>query len=739
MKNQPGKKILIIEDNAGDQLLLHENLKSTGLLIGEIIMVESLEEGKALIKIKEFDLLFLDLFLPDSEGLSSLPDLIKLNPKLPIIIYSGLSDTQMALHAITLGAQDFLIKGDYSNSLLEKTVRYSIERKSNLEALEQSIERYNLVSKATHDMVWDWNLISNEVYRNTDAWKKMFKTKEVREVGTIEEWAEKIHPEDRAIVEQAIEDAIKTHGPELFEAEFRIVRDDGSIGYIEDRGYIIRNDEGKAIRIIGASQDITERKIAEQKVAISEQRFKSLVQNSADLLAILNAEGNYIYVSPSSKIILGYEPDFFTGKSPFSFMHADDVERTMATLMKAGSQPFVKVPLFRFKNASGDWRWIESTFSNRMNDPVINGIVVNSKDVTERKIADDEIEKLSMVARNTLSGVFILDANRKIQWVNNAFTTITEYSLEDVIGKNPREFLYGKNPDPAIFSEVKKLTTKGHTYEGERLNYTKSGKPIRVWLQLQTLYNNKGEVKQYFGVQTDITHQIELEEKVEMEKIIKQKQITDAVYSAQESERSEMGREMHDNINQLLGATLLYINMAKKNNDERDSFLINASTYTMSAIEEIRKLSKTLITPLIKEKGLIDSVKDLAEDMMLVHPIQILITANNFIDDELSDKFILNIFRIIQEQINNIIKHAQAKKVHINIEDNSGKLLISVTDDGVGFDTSKRKNGVGITNIKSRCELFNGTLLLLSKPDEGTKLSLSFNKKELLIYNPVAV
>ena len=154
--------------------------------------------------------------------------------------------------------------------------------------------------------------------------------------------------------------------------------------------------------------------------------------------------------------------------------------------------------------------------------------------------------------------------------------------------------------------------------------------------------------------------------------------------------------------------------MARKDEESRDSLLTNASTFTLTAIEEIRKLSKTLITPLIKEIGLKDSIKDLTEEIMLVHPIQILFTAKDFIEDELNDKFKLNIFRIVQEQINNILKHAQAKKININMEDYDGKLLISITDDGIGFDTRKKKAGVGITNIKSRSELYNGTMLLNS-------------------------
>lgn len=599
--------ILIIEDNPGDQLLLQQDLLSTNLLIADVVMVETLAQSVNYIHQQHWSLIFLDLFLPDSTGLDSLSELIKVNPKIPIVVYSGLSDAQVAIKAITFGAQDFLIKGDYTISLLEKTVKYSIERKHNLESLEDSNTKFNLISKATHDMIWDRDLLTGVVERNAEGWRKIFKTPKGREPEYKSDWLLKIHPDDRNRVKQTMDDAIDSDTDQLFELECRILRDDNTIGYVEDRGHIVRNDKGKSVRVIGATQDITQRK---------------------------NAEA--------------------------------------------------------------------------------------------------ELKKLSMVAEETLSSVFITDANRKIQWVNNAFTKITEFTLEEAAGKSPSELLYGTSPDEENFIYLRAQTAKGLRFESERLNYTKSGKPIWVWLQLQAMYNDAGELTQYFGVQTDITRQKELEEKVELEKILKQKQITDAVFVAQENERTEIGRELHDNVNQLLGATRLYIDMAKKNQTDQESLLTNASTHTLTAIEEIRKLSKILITPLIKEIGLADTIKDLAAEIMNVHPVQILFTEDNFIEAGLSDKFKLNIFRIVQEQINNILKHAQAKNIYINIKDDDKKLFVSITDDGIGFDTTKRKSGVGLTNIKSRSELYNGDVLLSSVLGKGTTLSITFNNSDLL-------
>ncbi|MEO6455046.1 MAG: PAS domain S-box protein, partial [Ginsengibacter sp.] len=400
--------ILIIEDNPGDQLLLHENLKSIKL-ISEITMVETLTGAINLLKEQTFSLIFLDLFLPDSTGLESFTELIKTNSKTPIIISSGLSDSQVAIRAITLGAQDFLIKGDYDNKILEKTILYSIERKRNLEIIEESNERFNIVSKATNDMVWDWNIITGEVYRNKERWAKIFGSKE-ETPGNYEDFTQRVHPDDRLRVNIILQKLLyETPNENLFEAEFRALRDDGTYAIIYDRGYIIRDEEGRPLRAIGASQDITERKMAEQKVILSEQRFKSLVQNGSDIIGILDQQGNYLYLSDSIKNILGYDPTFLLGKNAFSFIHIDDQPEAKLFLEKLLIEKHLTAPPHRFLNADGKWRWMESTISYFMDDPAVKGIVVNSKDITDKKIADDEIKKLSLVAKETINGVIITD------------------------------------------------------------------------------------------------------------------------------------------------------------------------------------------------------------------------------------------------------------------------------------------------------------------------------------------
>ena len=601
--------ILIIDDNPGDQLILEEGLYSTDLSITEIIKVGNLSNGKKIVSKKPFSLVFLDLFLPDSEGLDSFTDLQKVNPVMPIIIFSGLSDKNVALKAISLGAQDFLIKGEHTNEILEKTVTHCIERKKNIETIKANNERHETLLKVTNDILWDWDLITNLVSWSGNGLGKYLDPGISDKNVPPHFWLKRLHNDERKVVLVSIYTTINTN-KKVWQCDHRFLRNNGNYDYMHSRGYILCNDENKPVRMIGSMQDITERKLADEKLIFREKRFKALIQNSADLISLLDKKGNYLYVSDSVVNILGYEPITFIGKNTFSYIHADDVEYIKTTILKMEAGNFIKLNPTRFRNKNGEWRWLESTLVNMLNDNALDGIIVNSRDITTR---------------------------------------------------------------------------------------------------------------------------IEAEQQLEEATISRQKEVTEAMIEGQEKERSDIGRELHDNINQLLVATKLYIEMGIKTESGNHELLSNAVTYIMLAIEEVRKLSKILITPFIKDIGFTESIKCLAEDIMHVNPIIIKLVIDGFDQEILNEKFKLNIFRIVQEQINNILKHSQAKYVNILLQQTNEHVCIFIIDDGVGFDTSIRARGVGISNIYSRAALYKGNVIITSTPGNGCIMHVTFNEIKLLI------
>ena len=241
------------------------------------------------------------------------------------------------------------------------------------------------------------------------------------------------------------------------------------------------------------------------------------------------------------------------------------------------------------------------------------------------------------------------------------------------------------------------------------------------------IYNGK---KAILAIGNNVTEKIQLENSLNEERHIRQKQITDAVITGQERERSELGEELHDNINQILASTRLYIECAIADENPRKDLLDKGRILLDSAMKEIRKLSRTLLPPSLGEVSLIEALDDLTKDILLVNPVEINMDWKDFNEYGLNQKLKLTIFRIVQEQLNNIYKHAKAKKVIISLKKNDDHINLTIKDDGKGFDTLTKRTGVGLRNIMSRVEVNNGNVSIDSKPGEGCELTVQFLIKE---------
>ncbi len=156
-KTTGGLSILTVEDNSRDLFLLERMLRASCLEIDDFFSADTVKEASQILSAGQIDLVLLDLSLPDSFGIHSFLHLRPLVQKIPVIILTGTNDTEMGLEAIKEGAQDFLVKGEFDENLLARSIQYSLERKRNIESLRVSNERFNTVVRATNDAIWDWD------------------------------------------------------------------------------------------------------------------------------------------------------------------------------------------------------------------------------------------------------------------------------------------------------------------------------------------------------------------------------------------------------------------------------------------------------------------------------------------------------------------------------------------------------------------------------------------------------
>lgn len=257
--------ILIIEDDPEDQAMLETYLKNTHLTISGITMASTVAEAISYLRQQSYSLIFLDFFLPDSTGLEGYVKISKINSAIPVIILSGLSDTALSLKAISLGAQDFILKGEYDAPSLQKSVWYSIERKKNIESVKEISERYDIISKATNDIIWDWDLATDKVKWLGQGLKNYLCPNADLTNISDDFWVRGLHPEERKNVVNSLYETI-AKGENSWEYDYRFLKNDATYAHVNSRGYIINNDAQKAIRMIGSIQDITARKNAELEI-----------------------------------------------------------------------------------------------------------------------------------------------------------------------------------------------------------------------------------------------------------------------------------------------------------------------------------------------------------------------------------------------------------------------------------------------------------------------------------------
>ncbi len=176
--------------------------------------------------------------------------------------------------------------------------------------------------------------------------------------------------------------------------ELEIYRKDGSTMWAENLVTVMRDSDGRPVGILGVTRDITERKRAEEELQRKEEYFRSLIENASDAISILNADGTIRYQSPSYESVLGYVPEEEVGRSLFNNIHPDDITKVSEDfarlLQDPGYTPHFEV---RVKARDGSWRVLEGVARNLLHHPAVAGIVVNLRDITQRKQAEEKLKK----------------------------------------------------------------------------------------------------------------------------------------------------------------------------------------------------------------------------------------------------------------------------------------------------------------------------------------------------------
>lgn len=223
----------------------------------------------------------------------------------------------------------------------------------------------------------------------------------------------------------------------------------------------------------------------------------------------------------------------------------------------------------------------------------------------------------------------------------------------------------------------------------------------------------------------DVTQRKRIEQKLQNEQKRYQRIMTRQILIAQEQEREHIGHELHDNVNQILTTVKLYLETARQKEALQKNLIDRSVIYLQQCINEIRHLSHRLSAPTLGTQSLVDSLQDLIESVSSIADFDIHLCVEKY-KQPVSKELSLAIYRIVQEQLNNIIKHSGASKVTILLLQTEGETELRIEDNGKGFDPLVRSNGIGLNNIASRVKAFSGRLSVDSGPGRGCRLEVQF-------------
>jgi two-component system sensor histidine kinase UhpB len=239
------------------------------------------------------------------------------------------------------------------------------------------------------------------------------------------------------------------------------------------------------------------------------------------------------------------------------------------------------------------------------------------------------------------------------------------------------------------------------------------------------LFDNEQKPYRMLGAMMDITERKKLQDELAAQSIARQRQVTEATIMAQEKERAQIGRELHDNINQILTTTKMYLDIALAEKDISEELMLKSHQNISSAIEEIRILSKSLVPPSLGDIGLKEAILEMIDNLKISQKINVRLRTSGFSKTLIPGNIQLMVFRIVQEQMSNVLKHSKATESEIKLTVLKNQLYVSISDNGIGFDPRKRMKGIGLMNITSRAEVHNGVVEIISSPGNGCTLEIT--------------
>jgi len=585
-------------------------------------------------------------------------------------------------------------------------------------------DRLRLAMESSRSMGWDWDLPSGRSIWFGDL-QTTFGIGSDNYLAGDQEFYQRVHPDDRERVLKTLTDAVQKQKP--YTAEFRVVRPDGTIRWLTDRGkfYYATNDAPQ--RGLGIRVDITDRKQAEEA-----RRQKELELKKTEQLAKVGAwqwdpETDSVTWSEELYRIAGLDPSQAapTYKEYPKLYTAESWERLRRAVeesLRTGTPYELDLEMV---HSDGTTRWLVGR--GEVKRDATGGFVRlhgTVHDITARKRAEHAMreseERFRLVSNTAPVLIWMADTDKLCTYFNKPWLDFTGRPLSSELGHGWAEGVHAEDQQRCLETYTQAFDRR----EEFRIEYRlrrHDGKYRWVLDIGVPRFNPDHSFSGYIGSCMDVTERKLAEEALSS--------VSSRLIEAQEQERTRIARDLHDDTNQRLALLAVQLGGLKKDipdsNGEVLSRIDQLQKHTSEIAADIQALSHELHSPKLEYLGIVAAMRGFCQEFGEKHKLDVDFKSHNLPSSVPSDVS-LCLFRVMQEALHNAKKHSRASRFTVNLWGIPGEIHLTVSDTGVGFDpeAAMKGQGLGIVSMRERVRLVNGTISIASELMHGAEISV---------------
>jgi len=618
------------------------------------------------------------------------------------------------------------------------------DRKMEEEKLQNSESKFRFISENTSDGIivlenTGLTYASNSYVKICGYSKEEMLGRNEKEILSL------IHPDDRTNFLKSIGNA--TNNKEQYLVyEYRYLHANGNYIWREDTFSFFYDSDGKNVKDIIVARDVTEKK----KIALNFEQIKSMLEQTSSIAKVGGWEVNMLTheVIWTDLIYEIYDLDKINFKpnvySILKYFKKGYSRKKIAEFFKqAATQGNKYDEELELISAKGKHKWVRAIGKPLFENGICVKVFGTIQDITDKKTIDSKLKELLLVASKTSDAVTITDANAKISWVNKAFENITEYSLAEVIGKEQKDLLLGKETNIDVLQKLMDATLVCEPVTATLLNYTKSGKPI--WFDITTtpIFDENGVCTNFIDVKKDVTERMQKQEELQILTDVtanQNKRLLNFTYIVSHNIRSHSSN--------LTGIVKLIENA--EDEEEKDSLFKMLKTSTEKLEETIQNLNEIISVQnnLNQVKAILNLKNELERTFLVVHEsiLESNVTINNTVHESIGINVIpAYLDSILLNLITNAIKYKSPERpliINISAKLEDKYIVLYVQDNGLGLDIEKHKEklfgmyktfhnnansrGIGLFITKNQIEAMNGKIAIESEVNVGTTFKIYF-------------